>query len=143
MRPAQSRPTDFWVGARVRRQFHGNWFLGTVVEVTTDEEETLYQIDYDDCDQEELDSSQLWDAVIYHPRLDDIHEIPDVIREMGQFILFALDQYPRIGKVTRVDTDAMKPVTIHLWKPNKRCNNLSQARFKPSDTKDGPDLMAL
>lgn len=36
-----------------------NWFLSTVVGVTTDEGETYYQIDYDDCDQEELDGAKL------------------------------------------------------------------------------------
>ena len=59
MRPAAPRPSDFWVGARVRRQFHNNWFLGTVVGITTDEGETLYQIEYDDCDQEQLDAGHM------------------------------------------------------------------------------------
>ena len=143
MRPAPPRPTDFWVGARVRRQFHRNWFLGTVVGITTDEGETLYQVEYDDCDQEQLDAGQLWDAVVYHPRMDDITEPATLFPEIGHFILFALDQLPRIGRVTAVDMDALKPVTIHLWKPNKRRPSLEQAHFKPSNTESGPDLMAI
>ena len=49
MKPSPPRPFDFWVGARVRRQFHGNyWLLRTVVGLTSDEVKTLYQIENDD-----------------------------------------------------------------------------------------------
>ena len=75
--------------------------------------------------------------------MDDIKEPATLIPEVGHFILFALDQHPRIGRVTAVNMDAMKPVTIHLWKPNKRCPSLEQAHFKPSDNESGPDLMAI
>ena len=31
-----------------------------------------------------------------------------------------------------MDADAQRPVTIHLWKPNKNRSSLHQARYKPS-----------
>lgn len=123
IRPSAPRTADVWVGARVvHRQFDKNWFLDTVVGINTDEGHTLYQVDYDDCDQEELDVGQLWDAVVYHPRMDDIRERPTIIMSgVGQFVLFALEQLPRIGRVTALDPEAIKCITVHLWKSNKKC----------------------
>ena len=37
LRVASPRPMDFWIGSRVKRRFSNGWFLGTVVNVTTDE----------------------------------------------------------------------------------------------------------
>ena len=143
VRRSAPRPADFWVGVRVRRQFNNNWFLGTVVGVTVDEGETYYQIDYDDCDQEELDAGQLWDSVIYHPRMDDAKGTLPEIPEVGHFIVFALDKKPRLGQVMSINTETIKPISIHLWKPNKHCKSLEQARFRPSTSESGPDLMII
>ena len=111
--------------------------------VQTDEDETYYQIEFDDCDREELDVGQIWDAVIYHPRMDDLHETTAEHPAVGTFALFAQDQRPRIGKVTAIDLGAMKPVTVQLWKPNKHCGSIDKGRFKPSVNADGPDQMML
>ena len=93
--------------------------------------------------QEELDAGQLWDAVIYHPRLDDLKIQQTNIPDVGQFILFALEQKPRIGKVMSIDSETLKPISVHLWKPNKFCASLDQARFRPSMSESGPDLMII
>ena len=114
-----------------------------MVGVSNDEGEVYYQIDYDDCDQEELDAGQLWDSVIYHPRMDEAKDTMPHIPEVGHFVLFALEQKPRIGKVMSIDVDAQKPISIHLWKPNKDCKSLDQARFRPSMSESGPDLMII
>ena len=52
--------------------------------------------------------------------------------KINSVVMFTHDQRPRLGKVTHVDADAQRPVTIHLWKPNKNRSSLHQARYKPS-----------
>ena len=143
IRPATARPFDFWVGARVRRQFKNNWFLGTIVGVQADEGDTLYQIEFDDCDQEELDAGQVWDAVIYHPRMDDNQDALKEHPKIGTFVLFSQNQYPRVGKVTAVDSNARKPITVQLWKPNKNCRSIALGKFRPSMNIDSTDLVML
>ena len=129
---ASERPVDFWVGERVRRRFNDSWFQGTVTTVTTDEGETLYRIVYDDCDQEDLDRGQLWDSVIFHPRMCEMEVSTQPMPKINSVVLFSHDQNPRLGKVTQVDEEAQRPITIHLWKPNKNRSSLHQARYKPS-----------
>ena len=89
IRIAGPRPADFWIGSRVRRRFSRGWFLGTVASMSTDEGETLYQIEYDDCDQEELDKGQLWESVIYHPRMCDVEMPTRALPAVHTVILFA------------------------------------------------------
>ena len=132
IRIASDRPVDFWIGARVRRRFSDSWFQGTVMTVTTDEGETLYRVIYDDCDQEDLDRGQLWDSVIFHPRMCEAEVSTLPLPKINSVVLFSHDQKPRLGKVTHVDEEAQRPITIHLWKPNKNRNSLYQARYKPS-----------
>ena len=143
IRPAAPRPFDFWVGARVRRQFQDNWFLGTIVGVQTDEDDTYYQVEFDDCDQEELDAGQVWDAVVYHPRMDDAQEVIKQPPKVGTFVLFAQNQHPRVGKVTAVDAEARKPIAVQLWKPNKNCKSLVNAKFRQSMSMDSTDTVML
>ena len=137
------RPVDFWIGSRVRRHFSNGWFLGTVARVTTDEGETLFQVEYDDCDQEELDKGQLWDAVIYHPRMCEMATTRGTLPEVHSVILFAHEQNPRFGKVTSVNANSPRPVTVHLWKPNKHRTGLAQARYRASSMNNEPDLMQV
>ena len=48
------RPADFWIGSRVLRKFKHVWFLGTIIDVADDNGQTIYQVDYDDCGQEDV-----------------------------------------------------------------------------------------
>ena len=75
--------------------------------------------------------------------MDDIKQLTNILPEVGQFVLFAADQHPRIGRVVSINTEAVKPITIHLWKPNKHCGTLDRANFRPSDSESGPDLMLI
>ena len=143
IRIAHDRPVDFWIGARVRRRFSGSWFLGTVREVTTDEGETLYRVDYDDCDQEDLDKGQLWDAVIFHPRMCDMDWQENTMPELHSIVVFAHEQQPRLGKVTWVDEEAALPITLNLWKPQKNRRSLEKARFQPSSMNGEDDIIQL
>ena len=143
IRIACDRPVDFWIGARVRKRFSGRWFQGTVVAVTSDEGETLYRVVYDDCDQEDLDKGQLWDSVIFHPRMCEIEAPSQRWPRIHSVVVFAHHQQPRLGKITHVDEEAQRPITIQLWKPHKDRSNLYQARYKPSSMNHEADLIQL
>ena len=70
LKVAGPTPVNFWMGARVRREFRGSWHIGKVVSIDADQNNTLFKIMYDDCDQEDLDRGQIYDFVCYHPKLD-------------------------------------------------------------------------
>ena len=143
IRIANDRPVDFWIGARVRRRFSDRWFQGTVTTVTSDEGETLYRVVYDDCDHEDLDKGQLWDSVIFHPRMCETGPPKRNWPRVHSVVVFAHQQRPRLGRVTRVEEEAQRPITIHLWKPSQIRNNLYQARYKPSYMNEEADLLQL
>ena len=91
-------PVDFWVGARIRREFRGSWHVGKVVSTDTDQSNTLYKVVYDDCDQEDIDKGQLYDLVAYHPKLDTHRTSHKVHSQVGKGALFAWGQQPRVGR---------------------------------------------
>ena len=47
-----------WVGARVRKEFDGKYYRGTVTAY--DEQHKWYKIKYDDGDGEDLNPKELW-----------------------------------------------------------------------------------
>ena len=120
---------DFWLGAVVRHRFAAGWFLGTVVDISTDEGKTFYKIDYEDFDQEELDAGELWNAVIYHPKLDTDHYHYKQLPQIRDIVLFTSEQRARLGEVTAVDPADRRPVTVALLKPDSKAKSLATARY--------------
>ena len=129
MQVAGPLTVDFWLGAVVRRRFAAGWFLGTVVDVNTDEGKTFYKIDYEDFDQEELDAGELWDAVIYHPKLDTDRYHYKKLPKIQDIVLFTSEQRARLGQVTAVDPADRRPITIALLKPNSKAESLATAKY--------------
>ena len=70
------------------RKHKQSWFLGTVIDVHDDNDNTLYQVDYDDCGR---DRGELYDSVVYHPRLNQSlyrdTQLPAVNHQMIMFVL--------------------------------------------------------
>ena len=143
VRVAGPTTTDFWVGAVVRRKFADNWFLGTVAEVVMDEGKAFYQVQYSDFDQDEIDKGELWDSVIYHPRLDLAVYTPEQLPELHEVVMFTLEQKPSMGKVVAIDQTATKPITVELWEPDAKVKFLHKARFKKALEGDQPVLVLL
>ena len=123
------RPPDFWIGVIVRRRFKDTWFLGTVYDMVTDEGKTFYKVQFQDGDSEELDLGELWDHVIYHPRMDAARYLPKELPKDQEIVLFADGQRPKIGQVVAVDDTESLPITILLWKPNSTAKSLATARY--------------
>ena len=130
---------DFWLGAVVRRRFAAGWFLGTVVDVSTDEGKTYYKVDYEDFDQDELDAGELWDAVIYHPKLDADHYHYKQLPQTKDIVLFTSGQGARLGEVTAIDPADRRPITIALLKPDSKAASLVTARYARG-LEDGQDI---
>ena len=120
---------DFWIGAVVRRRFTAGWFLGTVVDICTDEGKTYYKVDYEDFDQEELDTGELWDTVIYHPKLDTDHYQHTQLPQVKEVVLFTSERRPRLGEVIVIDPAGRCPITIVLLKPDSKASSLVTARY--------------
>jgi hypothetical protein len=143
MHVAGPRPADFWVGAVVRRKFNKTWFLGKVVDITTDEGKTYYQVQYEDCDQEDLDAGELWDSVIYHPRLDTAKYMPQELPALHDMIMFSMNQQPRIAQVTAIDLTEQRPITVRLWKPSSKVTSLASARYTCNTDSEAEELIQI
>ena len=127
---ATLRPTDFWIGARVLRKHKQAWFLGTIIDVHEDKGLTLYQVDYDDCGQEDIDRGELYDSVVYHPRLEHGLYHDTQLPAINQLIMFALQREPRFGKIVEINPLHTKPLSVVLWKPSNKAKSVLSARFK-------------
>ena len=138
VRVAGPRPTDFWVGATVKRRFSNTWFLGTIFDMVTDEGRVYFKVQFKDGDQEELDTGEVWDSVIYHPRMDVAKYVPAELPKLQDLVLFADGQQPKVGEVQAVDENENLPVTLSLWKPSSKAKSLATARFAKS-TDDNED----
>ena len=123
---------DFWVGAIVQRKFKKTWFLGTVFDMVTDEGKQFYKVQYKDGDQEELDSGEVWDNVIYHPRMDTAVYQPTELPQRQEIVLFADSQQPKIDQVEEIEDTETLPITLTLWKPSSKAKALHNARFAKS-----------
>ena len=127
---AGPRPIDFWIGAIIRRQFKSAWFLGTVAEVTTDEDQTLFRVFFKDGDTQDLDRSELMKHVIYHPRLDDEFFKPDSLPELDENVLFSWGQQPRLGMVIATNAREKQAITVRMWKPSSKAKSWATARYR-------------
>ena len=127
---ATLRPTDFWIGARVLRKHNQAWFLGTIIDVHEDGGHTLYLVDYDDCGREDIDRGELYDSVIYHPRLERSLYRDTQLPALNQMIMFALQRSPRFGKIVEINPLLSKPLSVMLWKPHSKAKSMLTARFK-------------
>ena len=143
IRIASPRPVDFWIGARIRRYFSSGWFLGTITSMGVDEAQRWYTVDYDDGDQQELDTGEIWDMVSYHPRMDHKYFRETQLPAVGEAIVFALDQRLRLGVVQELHMQDLKPISTVLWKPQKNAPSLHLARFKPSENEGQTDIIRL
>ena len=141
---AALRPADFWIGARVLRKFKQAWFLGTVIDITEDNGHTLYHIDYDDCGQEDIDKGELYDGVVYHPRLEQSLFKDTQLPAINQTIMFALHNGPRFGKIVEINPMSGKPLSVMLWKPSNKSKTILTARFKPTQhLETGPEIVQI
>ena len=143
VRVAGPRPSDFWLGAIVRRRFGQTWFLGTVYDMVTDEGKTFYKVQYRDGDTEELDQGQVWDHVIYHPRMDAAKYTPKELPKTHEIVLFADGQQPKVGQVEAVDDTESLPITIQLWKPSSKAKTLAAAKFIQASNDEDSNLVRV
>ena len=143
VRVAGPRPVDFWVGATVKRRFRNTWFLGTVFDMVTDEGRVYFKVQYKDGDQEELDLGELWDSVIYHPRMDTAKYVPAELPKLHEVVLFADGQQPKVGEVEAVDENEHLPVTLSLWRPSSKANSLATARFAKDVNENAEGLIRV
>ena len=91
---------------------------------------TLYQVDYDDCGQEDIDVGALYDSVVYHPRLEQSLFEDTQLPAVGQAVMFALQRKPRFGVIVEINPSLAKPLSILLWKPSSKAKSILSARFK-------------
>ena len=143
IRIASPRPVDFWIGARIRRYFRSGWFLGTITAMGVDEEQRWFTVDYDDGDQQDMDMGEVWDMVSYHPRMDNQHFQETLLPEVGEAVVFAMNQHLRLGVVKEIHTQDRHPIETELWKPRKNAPSLHLARFKPSENEGQTDILKL
>ena len=129
VRVAGPRLSDFWMGAIVRSKFDNTWFLGSIYDMVTDEGKTFFKVQYRDGDHEEMDQGEVWDRVIYHPRMDEARYSPAELPLLNEMVLFSDGQQPKIGQVTAIDEEENLPVTVRLWKPSSKAKSLAAARF--------------
>ena len=87
--------------------------MGTVDDLEVDGAQTDFHVCYKNFDEEELDLGQLMDRVIYHPVLDTMKDVT-APPEVTTFVLFSLQQQPRVGKVVEVHYQDQRQVVIHL-----------------------------
>ena len=106
------------------------WFLGTIIDVHEDGGHTLYLVDYDDCGQEDIDRGELYDSVIYHPRLKRSLYRDTQLPALNQMIMFALQRSPRFGRIVEINPLLNKPLSVMLWKPHSKAKSVLTARFK-------------
>ena len=139
LRVAGLRPADFWIGAKVRRLFKKTWFLGTVTDIEEDEGKMFYKVHYQDCDQDEIDVGQLWDAVIYHPRLDDLPDLEAALPKLGECLVCSLQQQPRIGQVVKLRPGEKNPIALRLWRPSRKADSWIVAKYKPDKDVDNEE----
>ena len=105
--------------------------------MVTDEGKQFYKVQYKDGDQEELDSGEVWDSVIYHPRMDTAVYQPTELPQRQEIVLFADSQQPKIGQVEEIEDTETLPITLTLWKPSSKAKALHNARFaKSTDDKE-------
>ena len=125
---------NFFIGAKVRRQFAQGIYVGTITHVLEDEGESLWHAVYEDFDSEDLVFNELIDAVYYHPLLDTSHDL--VLPTVGAFVWYSEDQRPRLGQVTGLDPTLSRPVTIRVFEPRTGAKSLSTASFRPRPPAD-------
>ena len=136
-------PSGFWIGCRVLSSFGNVEYVGTVDDVETDGTQTLFHVCYEDFDEEELDLGQLQQRVIYHPALDTMEHAMTAMPEVGSFVLFALQQQPRLGQVVEIHEQDQRQLVIHLWKPQRSARDFVSAKFKPAFADEEPSLLAV
>ena len=141
IRIASPRPEG--IGARIRRQFKGDWFLGTITDMGVDQQQTWFVVDYDDGDQQDMDVGEIWDNVCYHPRMDERHYAEERLPGIDKVVVFAFNQQLRLGMVTNVNGMDPKPLSVALWKPHRKATSLQSARYRPSMIDGHADLVRL
>ena len=112
------------------RKFKQAWFLGTIIDVLKENGQTLYQVDYDDCGKEEIDKGELYEGIVYHPRLEQSLFSDTQLPAINQMVMFALEYSPRFGKIVEINPLSPKPLSVMLWKPNNKAKTILSARFK-------------
>ena len=126
---------SFFVGARVLRKFVQGVFSGTVTHVIDDEGETLWHVEYEDFDAEDLSADELHDAIYFHPTLDASSDM--VLPTLGSFVWYSADRLPRLGQVTGLDPTVARPVTVRVFEPRSGAGALHLARFRPRPPAEG------
>ena len=110
------------------KKFGNDWCRGTVDWVDTDEGETLWHVTYQDFDEEQMTLGELTQAIYYHPLLNPTSDLE--VPEVGHFVWYAVNQQPRLGKVTAVDPTVSRPVVVEVFEPQANASSLPQARFR-------------
>ena len=122
--------------------------MGTIDNVSKDDDATFFHVSYEDFDEEELDLGEVLDHVSYHPELDvsqrglEANPFPPE----GSWILYASDYQPRIGKVLEIHPDLTRSVVVQVWKPKqprRGTPDLASARYKTYDSADNPDRQSI
>ena len=76
-----------------------------------------------------MDQGEVWDYVIYHPRLDTTRYTPRELPKISEMLLFANGQRPNLEQVVTVDNTESLPITVILWNPNRKEKNLSTVKY--------------
>ena len=135
----------FWLGCRVLKLFNNKPFVGVVDDVELDEGQPIFHVTFSDFDEMEMNAGEVWDSAIYHPRLeiDDEDNLATPLPDLDSFVLFSLNQQPRIGQVVEIRNHDQRPIVVQLWKPHRRVKDFISARFAPHSDGDEPSLQAM
>ena len=107
--------------------------MGKVTDVQVDEEETLWQIIYEDFDASQMSKQELAQALIYHPLLNTAGDL--LVPEVGSFVWFSEKQAPKLGRVLEVDPSNSRPVVLQRYSPQSNATRLHLARFQSEQAK--------
>ena len=126
---------SFFIGALVMRKFRQGVFSGRVTHVIEDEGETLWHVEFQDFDSEDLSANELYDAVYFHPLLDASSDLE--LPEVGSFVWYSSNRLPRLGQVSGLDPTLAKPITVRIFEPKSGAGALHLASFKPRPPVEG------
>ena len=76
-----------------------------------------------------MSKEQLSSLLVWHPALTGVEEV--VAPDVGSFIWFAAEQKPRLGKVESVDMSAARQITVSIFEPQGRHEELVRIVLSP------------
>ena len=127
-------PHSFFIGCTVVKKFDDTWCKGTVDWVDTDEGETLWHVTYQDFDEEQMTRQELSQVLRSHPMLNPTSDLQPP--ELGHYVWYAVNQQPRLGKVTAVDPTVPRPVVVEVYEPQANASSLPGAKFRRATDPD-------